>query len=238
MGAISIKNGAPITIMRMRAFLIAILIPLNCLVLFARPRISTEVPAKPIEDQAYFKKIKREIGSLVSKSDVIVTGRIIKFYRSRQNTDGLEVGGVAFDVAVEKVLLGENIPKQIHVKSKNPDSYGVYKKNDKVLLFLYYSNNKLFQVPPACYIQRGIERDDGKRAYIPHGGIYIYPLDDFSALIDQAINGSSANSASPESQAEPRRSRLRGWHFILLAGIAILSVVGMAYRNRRSKARQ
>jgi hypothetical protein len=213
----------------MRVFLIAILIPLNCLALFARPRISTEVPAKPIEDQAYFKKIKREIGSLVSKSDVIITGRIIKFYRSRQCTDGLEVGGVAFDVAVEQVLLGKNLPRQIHVKSRNHDSYGVYKKNDKVLLFLYYSKNKLFQVPPACYIQKGIERDDGKSTFIPHGGIYIYPLGEFSALIERAINGKSA------SQAKPWKPRLKGWYFILLAGMAILSVGGMVCRTRESK---
>ena len=87
---------------------------LFCLPLLARPRMMTKVPAKPTENQDYFEKTKRGIRNLVSKSDVIITGRITKFYHSRQKTNGLEVGGVAFDVEVEKVLLGENLPKQLH----------------------------------------------------------------------------------------------------------------------------
>ena len=217
---------------RSRIFMLVVSFILFCLPLLARPRMMTKVPANPTENQDYFEKTKRGIRNLVSKSDVIITGRITKFYHSRQKTNGLEVGGVAFDVEVEKVLLGENLPKQLHVKSKIHDSYGVYKKNEKVLLFLYYSNNKLFQVPPACYIQKAIESDDGENAYIPHGGIYIYPSDDFSDLIDQTITECRTSLVKPKKPYSPRF--FSGWFFMLLIGFAMLSIICIILPYRKS----
>ena len=80
---------------------------------------------------------------------------------------------MSYDVKVEKVIKGEYAKKALHFRSAGWEGGAVYKKGEKVLLFLHYWAEKPYQtqqLKPATYVAEWTKPT-------PRGSLRIWPLE-------------------------------------------------------------
>ncbi len=95
---------------------------------------------------------------IIESSDLIIIGKITETYDGTHRD-----AGMSYDVEVEKVIHGKYDGKELLFRSPGWIGYAVYKKDEKVLLFLRYFGEPSPELIPIvldrnqviCYIRDG-----------------------------------------------------------------------------------